>query len=127
LTWIDEALALAGETGEHWSDAFLHRVCGEILLKRDPGNTAPAEDAFPHCNRHLQQQKEPSFELARGSLAGEALSLNGPPCRARVCAQGLFADPGISRDRGSASASQRADVMSESQKQSTKRLTKHRP
>jgi adenylate cyclase len=36
LTRIDEALALAGETGEHWSDAFLHRCRGEILLKRDP-------------------------------------------------------------------------------------------
>ena len=36
-------LALAGETGEHWSDAFLHRLRGEILLKRDPANTAPGE------------------------------------------------------------------------------------
>jgi predicted negative regulator of RcsB-dependent stress response len=31
LTQIEEALALAGETGERWSDAFLHRVRGEIL------------------------------------------------------------------------------------------------
>src|SRR5262249_3394719 len=46
LTRIDEALALAAETGEHWSDAFLHRLRGEILLKRDPANTAPAEEAF---------------------------------------------------------------------------------
>jgi tetratricopeptide (TPR) repeat protein len=43
LTRIDEGLALAGETGEHWSDAFLHRLRGEILLKRDPANTAPGE------------------------------------------------------------------------------------
>jgi predicted negative regulator of RcsB-dependent stress response len=46
LTRIDEALAVAGQTGEHWSDAFLHRLRGEILLKGDPGNTAPAEKAF---------------------------------------------------------------------------------
>src|SRR5215467_11125801 len=39
-------LALAGETGEHWCDAFLHRLRGEILLKRDPANTASPEDAF---------------------------------------------------------------------------------
>jgi class 3 adenylate cyclase/tetratricopeptide (TPR) repeat protein len=38
LIRLDEALALAGETGEHWSDAFLHRCRGEILLKRDPAN-----------------------------------------------------------------------------------------
>src|SRR5262249_39940811 len=46
LTRIDEALALAGETAEHWSDAFLHRLRGEILFKRDPTNTAPAEEAL---------------------------------------------------------------------------------
>ena len=63
LTWIDGALALAGETGEHWSDAFLHRLRGEILLKRDPANTAPAEDAFLTAIAIAQQQKARSFEL----------------------------------------------------------------
>ena len=63
LTRIDEALALAGETGEHWSDAFLHRLRGAILLKRDPANTAPAEDAFLTAIAIAQQQKARSFEL----------------------------------------------------------------
>jgi predicted ATPase len=63
LTRIDEALALAGETGEHWSDAFLHRLRGEILLKRDPANTAPAEEAFLTAIAVAQQQKARSFEL----------------------------------------------------------------
>jgi predicted ATPase len=68
LTRVEEALALAGETGEHWSDAFLHRLRGEILLKRDPANTAPAEDAFLTAIAIAQQQKARSFEL-RASLA----------------------------------------------------------
>jgi len=63
LTRIDEALALAGETGEHWSDAFLHRLRGEILLKRDPPNRSPAEDAFLTAIALAQQQKARSFEL----------------------------------------------------------------
>ena len=63
MTRIDEALALAGETGEHWSDAFLHRLRGEILLKRDPANTAPAEDALLTAIAVAQQQKARSFEL----------------------------------------------------------------
>jgi predicted ATPase len=63
LTRIDEALALAGGTGEHWSDAFLHRLRGEILLKRDPANTAPAEEAFLTAIAVAQQQKARSFEL----------------------------------------------------------------
>ena len=63
LARIDEALALAGETGEHWTDAFLHRIRGEILLKRDPANTAPAEEAFLTAIAIAQQQKARSFEL----------------------------------------------------------------
>ena len=46
LARIDEALAVAHETGNHLGDAFLHRLRGEILLKCDPANHAPAEEAF---------------------------------------------------------------------------------
>jgi hypothetical protein len=46
LARIDPALSLAAETGEHWTDAFLYRIRGEILLKRDPMKIAPAEEAF---------------------------------------------------------------------------------
>ena len=63
LTRIDEALAFAGETGEHWTDAFLHRIRGEILLKSDPTNTVPAEEAFLTAIAIAQQQKARSFEL----------------------------------------------------------------
>jgi len=63
LTRIDEALALAGETEEHWSDAFLHRLRGNILLKRDPANMMAAEDALLTSVAIAQQQKARSFEL----------------------------------------------------------------
>jgi predicted ATPase len=63
LARIDDALALASETGERWTDAFLQRIRGEILLKRDPANTAPAEDAFLTAIAVAQQQKARSFEL----------------------------------------------------------------
>ena len=63
LARIDEALALAGATGEHWTDAFLHRIRGEILLKRAPTNTAPAEQAFLTAIAIAQQQKARSFGL----------------------------------------------------------------
>ena len=63
LARIDEALALAAETGEHWTDAFLYRVRGEILLKRNPVNVAAAEEAFLTAIAVAQQQKAKSFEL----------------------------------------------------------------
>jgi hypothetical protein len=78
---------------------------------------------YAHCNHRRAAAEGTEFRAARGALAGEAPSLNGStrrrPCRARICAQGLFADPGISRDRGSANASHRADVMSQSNESAT--------
>jgi hypothetical protein len=80
LTRIDEALALARENGEHWSDAFLHRLRGEILLKRDPMSTAAAEDAFLTAIAVSQQQNARSFELrAAFSLAKLYHSTDRPP------------------------------------------------
>jgi predicted ATPase len=60
---LDDALAVADQTGEHWTDTFLHCIRGEILLKRDPANTAPAEEAFLTAIAIAQQQKSRSFEL----------------------------------------------------------------
>jgi predicted ATPase len=70
LTRISEALTLSTETGEHWTDAFLHRIRGEILLKRDPTNSAPAEEAFLTAITIAREQQARSFELrAAMSLA----------------------------------------------------------
>jgi predicted ATPase len=63
LSRIDEALALASETGEHWSDALLHRIRGEILWKSNPDNIAPAEEAFLTAIAIARQQKARSLEL----------------------------------------------------------------
>ena len=41
----------------------MHRIRGKILLKRDPANTAPAEEAFLTAIAIAQQQKAKSFEL----------------------------------------------------------------
>src|SRR6516162_8836348 len=39
LTQIDQGLAMADETEEHFTDPYLHRLRGECLLKREPGNS----------------------------------------------------------------------------------------
>jgi predicted ATPase len=69
LPLIDEALTLTC-SGEHWADAFLHRMRGEILLKLDALKTAPAEEAFNAAITIAREQKARSFELqAAMSLA----------------------------------------------------------
>ena len=108
LATIDRVIADSERTGQRWFDAESHRIRGDILLKRDPANTAPAEEAFLTAIAIAQQQKAREFRAARGAGAGEALSISQPrrrrPRRARAGARRLFADAGISGDRGSASA-----------------------
>jgi predicted ATPase len=84
LTRIEDALALAGETGEHWTDAFLHRLRGEILLKRDPANTAPAEDAFQSAIAVAQAQKARSFELQAALALAKLYQSTGRPAEAHA-------------------------------------------
>ena len=92
LQLIDEALALANETEEHWTDALLHRIRGEILLKRGPATAAPAEEAFLAAVAIAQQQNARSFGLrAALSLAklyqstgrpADAYAVSPPPSKA---------------------------------------------
>ena len=76
---IDEALALAGETGEHWFDAGLHRIRGEILLKQNPADPAPAEAAFLAAIAVAQQQKARSFELRAALSLAKLYQSTGRP------------------------------------------------
>jgi predicted negative regulator of RcsB-dependent stress response len=59
LARIDGALTLA----QHWTDAFLHRIRGDILLKADPENPARAEDAYLAAVAIAGQQGARSFGL----------------------------------------------------------------
>ena len=60
---IGEGLAIAEKTGERYTDSFLHRLRGDVLLKRDPADPAPAEDAYRTAIAIAQQQGARSFEL----------------------------------------------------------------
>ena len=45
LALIDQGLAIAEETGEHFTDPYLYRLRGDTLLKCDPADPASAEGA----------------------------------------------------------------------------------
>jgi hypothetical protein len=60
---IDEALATCDRLGYRAFEAELHRVRGEILLKRDPADPARAEDAFLTAIAVAKRQGTRSFEL----------------------------------------------------------------
>jgi hypothetical protein len=63
LALIDEGLALAQQSGEQYTDAHLHRLRGDILLKHDPANPALAEEAFLAAVAVAKQQGSRSFGL----------------------------------------------------------------
>ena len=82
LARIEEALALAQQTGEHWFDAFLHRIRGDILLKADPANAAPAEDAYLAAIAVAQQQGARSFGLRAALSLAKLCQATGRPVEA---------------------------------------------
>jgi predicted ATPase len=63
LASIHQGLAIADETGEHFTDSYLHRLCGDLLLKRNHSDSAPAEEAFRTAIAVAKAQGARSFEL----------------------------------------------------------------
>jgi predicted ATPase len=63
LTLIDEGLAAGQEGGQLITDAFLHRLRGDILLKRDPPDLSSAEDAYRTAIAIAKQQGARSWGL----------------------------------------------------------------
>jgi predicted ATPase len=63
LPSINRGLAIADETGEHFTDPYLHRLRGELLLKRNPSEPAPVEEAFKAALAAAKVQGARSYEL----------------------------------------------------------------
>ena len=63
LTSIDRAIELARAGDIRYIDALLHRIRGDILLRRDPTNPDPAEEAYLAALAVAQQQGARSFGL----------------------------------------------------------------
>ena len=60
---LDEALATCDRAGYRAFEAELHRARGEILLKRDPADPAPAEEALLTAIAVARRQSTRSFQL----------------------------------------------------------------
>ena len=99
---LDEALATCDRTGYRAFEAELHRARGEMLLKRDPANPAPAEEAFLTAVAVAKRQATRSFELRAALSLGKLYRSTGRPADAHtVLAPALegFAPPSPSGRR----------------------------
>jgi class 3 adenylate cyclase/predicted ATPase len=81
---LDEALATSDRTGDRAFEAELHRARGDILLKRDPANPAPAEDAFLAAIAVAKQQAARSFELRAALALAKLYQSTGRPVEAHA-------------------------------------------
>ncbi len=108
LWTLDEALSSSGRTGHRAFDAELHRMRGEILLKRTPTDVAPAEEAFETALVIAGRQGARSFAL-RAALSLARTPPVGWPARRRLRrprarARRVFADAKDAGDRRGAGA-----------------------
>ena len=61
LAMVDDALTMSERTGQHWPDAELHRVRGDVLVRAT--QSGAAEAAFAHAIEVARRQRTRSFEL----------------------------------------------------------------
>ena len=81
---LDEALAKSNRMGIRAFDAELHRARGEILLKHNPSNPAPAEEAFQTAIAVAKQQAARSFELRAALSLAKLYQSTGRPADAHA-------------------------------------------
>jgi class 3 adenylate cyclase/tetratricopeptide (TPR) repeat protein len=84
LAILDEALATSVRTGYRSFEAELHRARGDILLRLDPANPAPAEEAFQTAIAVAKQQSTRSFELRAALALAKLYQSTGPPLDAHA-------------------------------------------
>ena len=81
---LDEALATCDRTGHRAFEAELHRVHGEMLLKRDPANPATAEEALQTAISVAKRQSTRSFELRAALALAKLYQSTGRPVEAHA-------------------------------------------
>jgi class 3 adenylate cyclase len=77
LTCLEQALVVSQRTGGSWFDAEVFRTRGDILIKQNPANPAPAEAAFRTAIAIAQSQKARSFELSAALALAKLCQSNG--------------------------------------------------
>ncbi len=85
LTTIDAGLAIAEETGEHYTDSYLYRLRGGVLLTRSPNRSGSGRRSTPIRYRDRQPARRARLCFSRRPLAGETLPIDWPRDRGPRC------------------------------------------
>ena len=84
LVLIDEGLATAQEGGQSYTETFLHRLRGDLLLKSDPGHSVPAEEAYKAAINASEHQGARTYEFLASFSLAKLHQSTGRPCDAHT-------------------------------------------
>jgi len=91
LTVLAEAQTLAEKTGEHYYEAELQRLKGELLLVQSPDDPAEAETCFHNALEIARRQHAKSLELRAAISLGRLWQRQGKEGDARQLLNDVFA------------------------------------
>jgi len=80
-TALDDALQIAGRTGEHWLDAELNRHKGQLLLRQ--GHSGAAEELYRKALSIAEEQEAKLWELRAAASFARLRRDQGRPAEAR--------------------------------------------
>jgi predicted ATPase len=81
LTLLDEALQIAGRTGERWVEAELNRHKGQLLLRQ--GDSEAAEKLYRKALSIAREQEAKLWELRAAASLARLRRGQGRPAEAR--------------------------------------------
>ncbi len=87
---LDDALAAADRSGYRAFEAELHRARGDMLLRRDPANPAPAQDALLSAIAVAKRQGTRSFALRAALSLAKLYQSTDRPVDAHVVLAPVF-------------------------------------
>jgi tetratricopeptide (TPR) repeat protein len=90
LRTIDEAFQFIERTGQKYYDAELHRLKGELLLRKDRSSAARAQDSFVTAIEIARRQHAKSWELRATTSLARLLAKNRKRDQARVMLSELY-------------------------------------
>ena len=91
LGTVEAGLAMATETGQHFWDAGLYHLKGELLLDTDPANSAEAEALFCRALDIARAQEAKSFELRAATSLARLWQCQGKRAEARALLAPVYA------------------------------------
>jgi predicted ATPase len=91
LGTVESGLALAADTGQHFYDAGLLHLKGELLLATDPASSAEAEALFRRALDIARAQEAKSFELRAARSLARLWQCQGQRAEARALLAPVYA------------------------------------